>query len=230
MNRQNQVSPTKKLHMSMVVFRETIHINQFRQFRGAMIEMSGSDPLFHNHQADGFHYRYPRIQYKLIDGHPGILGIEEGAVKISQMFGSKEDIFCRIGNKSQTLNIHSLSEWEEEAGLSDKMQNYVIEDWLPLNGDNYKEFQQTEGMIDRIDMLQRILVGNILSFATGMDIYFDKTVECIIKDIGINGLTRLKDVEMMSFSAYFSANVRLPQWIGLGKSASLSHGIIINLP
>ena len=75
MNRQNQVSPTKKLHMSMVVFRETIHINQFRQFRGAMIEMSGSDPLFHNHQADGFHYRYPLIQYKLIDGHPGILGI-----------------------------------------------------------------------------------------------------------------------------------------------------------
>lgn len=230
MNRQNEVFPTKKLHMSMVVFRETIHLNQLRQFRGAMIEMSDSDPLFHNHQAEGYHYRYPRIQYKLIDGHPGVFGIEEGAEKIRRIFGEKEEISCRIGNTPRNLHIHSFSEWEEEVGLSDTMHNYIIEDWLPLNGGNYKEFQQTEGIIDRIGMLQRILVGNILSFASGMDLFFDKTVECTIKDIGINGLIRLKDVEMMSFSASFSVNVNLPQWIGLGKSSSLSHGIILRLP
>ena len=220
----------RRIRMAMAVFRESIQEDQLRLFRGAMIGQSGSDPLFHNHRSDGYHYRYPLIQYRLIEGHPAVLGIDEGARRVAGLFGGKDELICRIGSRTRRFSLSSLAEWEDEAGLSVTPGKYIIENWLPLNGANYREFQQTEGAIARLEMLQRILTGNILSFASGMDIFFDRTVECTIHDIERNGLVRYKDVELMCFSASFITDAVLPQWIGLGKSASLNHGIVIRHP
>lgn len=218
---------TKKLQLAMIVFDETISREELRLFRGVMIGLSGDNHLFHNHVGEGYRYAYPKIQYKLIDGHPAILGINEGVTALKEIIDDRMTIHCRLGRRLTKLTVDSVDEWEEETGVSGINYNYRIEDWLPLNERNFIEFRQAEGLIERLTILQNILTGNILSFAKGMEIYFDSKVNCRLESVVCNGTPSFKGVGLMSFSVAFSANVSLPQFIGLGKSASMNHGIII---
>lgn len=46
--------------------------------RGSMIRLSDDDPLFHNHNVDGFNYVYPLVQYRRINRCPAVIGINWG--------------------------------------------------------------------------------------------------------------------------------------------------------
>lgn len=221
--------PRRDIRLAMTVFGDLLPAQELQHFRGAMIKIAENHPLFHNHAGEGYEYRYPRIQYKLFDGHPAVLGIEEGATLLKDIFSSGQTIRCRIGRHDTSLTVASLGEWQEEIGMSDAAHTYAIENWLPLNEGNFRQFRQAEGMISRIDLLQRIMVGNILSFAKGMDLYFDSEVKCLIQQLKEKPAMTYKGVGLLEFSASFTTNILLPQWIGLGKSASQNHGIIIHL-
>ncbi|MFR6202919.1 MAG: CRISPR-associated endonuclease Cas6 [Bacteroides fragilis] len=41
------------------------------------------------------------------------------------------------------------------------MINYHIHNWLPLNSDNYKKYQNISILSERINFLEKILVGKI---------------------------------------------------------------------
>lgn len=226
-------SPSKpsfrRIRLSMVVFENILPPEDLPRFRGAVIAMTGSDRLFHNHVDTGYAYRYPRIQYKLFDGHPAILGIDEGADILRKNFAIEQGMRCRIGNREELLKVSSVGDWHEETGISNEIHSYAIENWLPLNERNFREYQGADGIIERLSILQRVLVGNILSFAKGMDIYFSQEVKCTLQQISANGPLTYKGIDLLGFSASFRSNVKLPQWIGLGKSASQNHGIIIHL-
>ena len=219
----------RRIHLSMVVFENLLPPEDLPRFRGAVIAMTGGDRLFHNHVDAGYSYRYPRIQYKQFDGHPAILGIEEGADILKKNFTSGQGIRCRIGNREELLKVSSVGDWHEETGISNEIHSYAIENWLPLNERNFREYQGADGIIERLSILQRVLVGNILSFAKGMDMYFSQEIKCTIQQISTNGPLTYKGIDLLGFSASFRSNVKLPQWIGLGKSASQNHGIIIHL-
>ena len=50
----------------------------------------------HNHHSDKFIYKYPNIQYKVLDKNPVLLGIDEGAKIIQQNDIFLEDVL-KIG-------------------------------------------------------------------------------------------------------------------------------------
>jgi hypothetical protein len=91
------------------------------------------------------------------------------------------------------------------------------------------QFQQTEGVVERCAMLQRILTGNILSMAKGLGIHFDKEVKCVITNIDEQRMTNYKGTRMTSIDLVFSSNVSLPDYIGLGKGVSIGHGIVTKI-
>lgn len=217
------------LHLTKVTFEEPVLPKELPWFRGAVIDLAGKHPLFHNHQDQGYHYSYPKIQYKLIDDRPAVLGINEGAEEVKRIFNDREPINFRIGNRYRKLNVDTIAEWSYEIGMTEYENTYLLNDWLPLNGRNYNTYLHSEGMIGRLSMLEGILTGNILSFAKGFDLFFDSMIHCTITDMQCVGTNNYKGVELMSFSGCFKTNVKLPDWIGLGKSASLNHGIIIRI-
>ena len=223
------MEPPKSIRLAMAMFDSLIRPDELPFFRGAMIRVADGDAWFHNHLDSGYRYRYPLIQYKLFDGHPAILGMDEGAAALRRHFFPGQEIHCRIGNRSRVLKVSSIGEWEEETGLSEEMRSYAIEDWLPLNSRNFREYVETDAQLERNALLQRVLVGNILSFAKGMGLYFDREVKCDILRISSDTSLSYKGIDLMGFSAVFMTNALLPQWIGLGKSASQNHGTVIHL-
>lgn len=218
---------TRSIHMSMAVFDDLISSDELRFFRGVVIDLADANPLFHNHVDAGYRYSYPKVQYKLLDGHPAVLGIGEGADAVKDLFAGMETLHCRLGHRRRELHLSSLADWHEEIGISGTQHTYYIEKWLPLNTRNFKEYREAEGLIGQLTLLQRILTGNLLSLAKGLGLFFDRRIKCMLEDIRTNDSSAFKGLEFMEFSVVFKTDVLLPQWIGLGKSASLNHGIIL---
>lgn len=195
--------------------------------RGNMIRLSGDDPLFHNHRANGFDYVYPLVQYKRINGCAAVVGINRGGDALLRVLGSGEEISLRLGNREAKVDaVMFRTEKVPVACEADAAYTYSISRWLPLNSENYQTYRQVEALSERVSMLEKILVGNILSFAKGVGVFFESPVECRILDLESAGLVKYKEVELMSFWAKFRCNVRLPELIGLGKSVSMNHGVV----
>lgn len=215
------------MHIVKIIFEEFICLRDLSRLRGVLIRLSNGNELFHNHQGpDGYRYSYPKIQYKIIEGRGAVIGINEGAEALLQIFAGREIIECQFGYKDTVLHVASVEESDCELVLTDRMCKYQIKDWQPLNSRNYVRFINADGLISQVDMLEKILTGNILSMAKGLGIYFDARVICRIDSLDYDGSNIYKGVELMNFTALFRTNVMLPQWIGLGKSSSLNHGTI----
>ncbi len=220
---------TTTIRLLKVDFKEIITPAELPLFRGVMIALSGGNPLFHNHAPQGFRYAYPLIQYKLAGGSPSILGIDEGADILASMISEGNEIACCLGRRNVAFHVASIADWMDDVGFSDHPETYLIQNWLPLNGNNFNDYCNSPSIIERLSLLQRILTGNILSFSKGMGIFLDGKVTCNIEDMVSEGSVIFKGVELVSFSGRFSSNVVLPRWIGLGKAASLNHGTVIRL-
>jgi hypothetical protein len=75
--------------------------------------------------------------------------------------------------------------------------------------------------------LENILKANILSLAKGLDIFFEKQVECKITRLSEPRITRYKNVKMTMFDAEFLTNVSIPDYAGLGKGVSVGYGMAV---
>ena len=57
---------------------------------------------------------------------------------------------------------------------------YSIKGWLPLDSENYRAYVWADGLAEQMEMLERILIGNILSLAKGIGVLFETLVRCHI--------------------------------------------------
>jgi len=197
-------------------------------FRGAIIKSVGTSNslLFHNHQGDEFRYAYPLIQYKRVNQKAAIVCVSDGTEEIGKLF-SGMDYTISIGDREMHLEIESLKPSKYLVQVWQDMFVYRIRKWLPLNQENYEKYMALEGLAEKYAMLERMLTGNILSFAKGVGIHFEKQVECKITAIDEPHIVMYKDVKMMAFDAEFKSNVSIPDYIGLGKGVSLGFGTVV---
>ncbi len=213
----------------------TLHISfdspaipfQVSAFRGAIIEKAGRENLlFHNHLGDDqFSYRYPLIQYKAIRQQPSIFCLDAGVDEIHHLFQQKSWTINLSGNPVD-LKVDRLDMKTVTLNVWDKSFPYNLYNWQALNEINYRKYIQLESLKERVVMLEKIITGNILSFAKGIDWHIDKQVEVKIHDIKQVRLKRMKDVKVGAFDVTFSTNVFLPNYIGLGKGVSTGFGIV----
>ena len=61
------------------------------------------------------------------------------------------------------MKFASVTPYKPLIERQSKMINYHIHNWLPLNSDNYKKYQNISILSERINFLEKILIGNILS-------------------------------------------------------------------
>lgn len=217
---------TKKIKVLSILFDTQLRSYEIPAFRGAMVEKVGRrEVLFHNHLPDGLRYSYPLIQYKVIGGKPAIICIEEGVDQIHKYF-EKKDWSIIIGDRTLDMKIASLNMNYYTLQAWDSWFDYRISNWLALNQENWKKYNETDSLTQRIEFLESILKGNILSFAKGIEWTVDNTIEVMISSLGEAVSIRLKSYKVIAFNANFSTNVFLPNFIGLGKGTSKGFGVV----
>lgn len=216
-----------KVKTLLVSFETALEPDKVSAFRGAVIEKVGREhPAFHNHAGEeGFIYKYPVIQYKIIHNRPSFFCVGEGVDQIHHFFGLKSWDVVVHGEKLN-MAIHKLDLNQCTLNVWDKKFNYTLRNWLALNAENYKTFQAITSLKEKTEFLEKKLTGNILSFAKGVGWHIEKQVQVEIQDIKGQKMIRYKGVPLMAFDVAFSTNVFLPNYLGLGKSASHGYGVV----
>lgn len=211
-------------------FSNPISFNEIPYLRGAIIKITkNQEILFHNHDKDNtFRYDYPLIQYKRINGNAAIIFIERGTDKIIDFINNNKDL-ADIGNRKTTLEIEKVDANDTIVQIWESEFTYSIRKYLPLNKINYEKYIQTDDIIEKYQILENVLVGNILSFAKGMGIYFNNKIKVTILQVDEPKVYRFKNIKMMGFDIRFKSNVSLPDYIGLGKGVSIGFGMIKRL-
>jgi len=182
--------------------------------------------LIHNHDEKGNPiYRYPLIQFKLIEKTPAIIAITDKAVKIFAEIFMKLD---RIVIEDTVIPVFEkdLKVEEVEFGYSDEIFMYEFASpWIGLNQKNFKKYNDA-GNDEKNEILKKIMTGNILSMAKHLDCWLSRDqkikIDHKLKEIKVN----LKDKSMTAFTGIFKTNFYLPDYLGIGKSVSRGFGTV----
>ena len=201
--------------------------SELARFRGAVnAVISSHNILFHNHNGQYFRYAYPLIQYKCLAGKAAIVAIGEGVAAMEELFAGT-DFSIRLGKHTIALQIESIKAEEVVVSQSIVPIVYQLYDWLPFNEANYEYFLSISRMVERVELLERILTGNILSLFKGLDVFIDFPLHIEIMHYVQKAPVAYKGVKLMRFDVSFMANVILPNYIGLGRHSSVGAGLLI---
>lgn len=222
---------SNSIQVFLVKFTNDISFHEIPFLRGAILAAlgDGAGLLFHNHIDDNaFRYSYPLIQYKRIKGKAAVFCIGEGVETIGQ-FLSLQDFTVFLGNRQIKLEVEAILPKRSLVQIWDSTFKYRVRRWLPLNSENYKKYLSLDECSARIEFLERMLVGNLLSFAKGMNINVEKELVCKILAIEEPCLVTAKGVKMMAFDVEFKTNLSLPDYMGIGKHVSLGFGTVVRV-
>ncbi|MBQ5538893.1 MAG: hypothetical protein IIU03_01495 [Bacteroidales bacterium] len=215
----------RQIKTLIVKFSSELKKHEIPLFRGAVIAASGGSQLFHNHDGDNYRYSYPLIQYKRIGKNPAIVCIGQGVETIGELFSNGNFTF-QIGERTLEMEILSIKANKTAVQLWNSEFHYTVENWLPLNSENYKKYNALVSETEKNALLENILKGNILSFLKSMDIFLEDELLCRITEVSKVRTERYKNLYLMSFDLSFLTNISLPYLIGLGKNASLGFGVV----
>ena len=215
----------KKIKILNITFENEINPKEVEYFRGAVIASAGKKhTLFHNHEKEGYRYSYPLIQYKRINKKPHLVCIEEGVDEIHHFFSNKQE-GVMLGNRPYELKVDEISLSNFTLKVNTKTSTYKLNNWLPLNQKNITSYNKLNNEMEQYEFLEKILVGNILSMAKGLNWFIQEKINVRIKFVKGKQITK-KDRKLLALDISFISNVVLPDHIGLGKNSSLGYGTI----
>ena len=211
-----------------VIFDTEIEFKEISLFRGAVLKSLGdkANLLYHNHISDHtFRYSYPLVQYKCLHGKAAIVCVEEGVDLIGQILSELYGTI-NIGKRKTEYKVDAVHSSKVPIQIENELSVFQLRNWLPLNSQNYQHYQNTEELVEKIKILERVLTGNILSFLKGIDIHLEEQLIVHITDIISQKAVYYKNIKMMAFDIRFKTNISLPSYIGIGKNASVGCGLL----
>jgi len=204
---------------------QTRDAHKLRGFFGQLFK--DRSPLLHNHFEDGrLRYKYPLVQYKVIDSIPMLIGLGEGASLLTSLFLDIKEI--TIDNTSYPVRQKNLEQKKIETGHDNALHSYrFLTGWMALNQKNHKKYTALKSPKEKEEMLNKLLIDNILSFYKGLNIWLQEDERLMAKGRFSEHYSTLKEKKMMVFKGHFTGNCILPDYAGLGRSVSRGFGTII---
>ena len=217
-----------KIHTTHLILKTNKKVKQeTSKFRGYIGREFEKYPIFHNHYGEGkFLYSYPLIQYQIIDGQASILGIEEGADILKEIYPKIKEL--RLGDSYYKVEDHLIYDKEYDVNTRNKEIQYkFVTPWLALNTKNFQKYNQTTDWKERKVMLNKILVGNILSMSKGLGIIVNRRIH--VKSSLQHQAADYKSVNMLGFTGEFRVNFKIPNFMGFGKGVSQGFGTVVQV-
>jgi hypothetical protein len=212
-----------KLNFFFVTLKTDYKVNlNTTKFRGFIANKFSNDTLLHQHEGKGFVYLYPRVQYKVLDGKLAIIGINEGVETLKEIH--PEIDYLDLGGERYKIIDKKIDEKDVEFGANSSFRPYhLLAPWLALNEKNYERYRSSNKK-EQTQLLNRILIGNILSMAKSLEYVVTSEIKAKtnVRPVPV----KLKGVPMTGFIGDFQVNFNLPDYIGLGKSVSRGFGAV----
>ncbi len=190
--------------------------------RGFFCSICPHSPLLHQQRGEETAYAYPLVQFKSLGRSLLAVGLQEGADFV--------EAHCQVADLA--LAGKKIRVWQcllqrspAPFGHADGTVSYrFLTPWIALNRDNYRSYRALDSPDAKMDLLARVLVGNILSAAKGVGLTVSERLvaRVVLDEVPVS----LKGETMTGFTGNFSVNFDLPDYIGLGKGASRGFGTV----
>lgn len=223
-DQKESAKPSLHLRTLLLQFNLPLYTRQLPQWRGAFIEMAGwTDDRFHNHRNDrgDLRYRYPLIQYRVRRRKAALFAVNEGVEALQGVLASSDWQLPWRG-QTQPLMVEDLRMQEHELTLTDRPRTYKLYKYLALNNENFERWRRADGLIERTQLLERVLRGHLLSCMWGLGWAGDQPVQVRILEMRKTQYVPFKGRQQLAFDLVYTANVALPPQIALGRV--VSHG------
>ena len=176
----------------------------------------------HQHLADGkTAYMYPRVQYRVASGIPKLVAVgEDGMLAVAE--ATKGLGFLDLDREKYGVNFVQCCKQSVDLCESATALHYrFASPWLALNQANFKVFQSSIAK-DKDLLLERILIGNVLSTCRSLDVLVMDRLTCEFsfrpQPVFVKGQ------KMIGFVGCFSVNFKIPNTISLGHLVSIGYG------
>lgn len=199
--------------------------SEIPKLRGFFARKFPEDHLFHNHLPGGAQsYAFPRIQYRLIDSLPALLGVLEGIDLLKKVFFEIDEI--RIGGESIKINERQISLVESDFGQTQELHHYwFTSPWMALNQENDRKYFKLS-QISRHEMLLNILKGNLVSLSKGLGYTIPDRDQIQAKGNFREITVLFHNIPMHCFYGEFSISFKIPDLFGLGKQSARGFGVV----
>jgi hypothetical protein len=217
--------------MILKILRLTLHSGapmrgDASKLRGFFAASFNEHALLHQHVTDRLIYKYPLIQYKMLEGSPLVLGINEGADVLKEIYDKFDEI--KLGESKYSIMERGITLKSEEFGCTEEIHSYrFATPWLALSQENYPKYINTNRE-ERRDLLRRILVGNLLSASKGLGYVAKEHIRLEVGEMR-DEICLLKGTKVTGMRGEFTATFAIPDFLGLGKSVSRGYGAIREL-
>lgn len=195
------------------------------RLRGYFGRKYPTEHVFHNHLPEGgFSYKYPQIQYRIIDHHPALLGIGEGIEILKQVFFELDSIM--LSREIYQTNEREVRVNEADFGVTPDIRSYEFSSpWMALNEENHREYQSLTA-IQQQNFLRHILRENLKTISKGFG-YTIPDIDAVQVDGWFKPYpVKFKEVEMLCFKGEFMLNFAIPDYLGLGKQSARGFGVV----
>ena len=218
-----------KIDILLIIFNTAkFRVSDLPKIRGFFATHFPENTEFHNHLPDGsFSYKYPVIQYRIINGHPALIGVKEGIELIKNLFFDLDELIInervyKLPEKEIMLKTLELSE-------SNDFINYrFVSPWMALNQDNFTIYKEKD-KLEQQQFLKMLLKQNLKSLCKGLGYWIENVdnikVEGYFKEKPVN----FKNRKMLCFTGEFMINFHIPQYLGLGKQSARGFGVVEKL-
>lgn len=220
----------KHLKILTIRFDLPIRYEEISKFRGAIINLTKEkNDFFHNHSETGVIYRYPKIQYKKLGGKAALVCIDEGTEAIHDFFAGFHQPFI-LGTNVTELKVEDIKANQFNVGVWESSFDYQLANWLPLNQENYQKYNEVESYHEKMQILESVLLGNLLTFCEGIGIASERPIKASIIRVVKEKRIRYRGQVMQAYDVDIKTNLSIPNFIGLGKGSGLGYGMVTNSP
>ena len=182
-------------------------------------------PLLHNHLEDGrVLYKYPLVQYKVIGDVPTLVGFDEGARLLTELFLKISEL--DIDGRKYPILAKNIEAKTMDIGLSDQLNIYRFETlWMALNQENYNLYNSYTPERQQ-DQLRGIATQNILGFFSAFKLKLIPEQRVMVALKVQERETQFKNNRMTAFTGEIITNAILPDLAGIGKAVSRGYGTV----
>jgi hypothetical protein len=219
---QNKLIRTLSLTFNLPIWGREVG-----RWRGAFIEMAGwEEDLCHNHKGeDGYHYRYPLVQYRCHRGKAAIFAVNEGVDALQRVLSSS-DWNLNWDGQAHHLQIEDLKMDEHYLRMLKQPKQFFLRHWMALNEENYKKWKACTGLVPKVNLLQKLLENHVMASLWGLGWMPEERVEVQLQELERTKAVVYQGTKLMAFDVLFTSNVLLAKGQGIGKGVSHGFGAV----
>ncbi|MBK9257716.1 MAG: hypothetical protein IPM42_19840 [Saprospiraceae bacterium] len=241
------------IHTLTLTFDLSIRPNQIYDFRGAFIFLAAGSGIsdedvswIANEKYEKGNWgqslsQYPRVQYRIKEGHAQIWAINEGRKAIEKLIRRKALEHFTIQDVTYPLQVIETEKETFTLQSSDDLQTYLLFHYVPHEDGHDKEYHTQDTMVDKVRLLERLITNGILKslISLGIDYPADQKAEVTIIDIIAKdkAVYKTKDKNTrkpvikhpLSYFIKFRSNLILPHGFSIGHHKSLGYGAMYRI-